>query len=301
MATLCGALSRPHHAYLFCGPGHVGKQTAALWFAQGLNCVQRDTGGGCGVCSDCEAIARGQHPDVRIFGSVSDEQRIKVEQVRELNQAVQAKPFSGAYQVFVLTDVDAMTVGACNALLKTLEEPPGETVLVLIARDPEAVLPTLVSRCVLVHFSLVDAASVADALRVRHPDLSADTRQAVVLRAQGRIGEAFRLASEGVEERLALAWPTVEDCWVWAENLAQMPTAKQEQALDEWLSGLHQQVRTLAPTQGSQAAIKAALMLAEGIESARRGLLQHGSAKLVFDQLARRFLQVQGLVTEGGD
>jgi len=145
---------RTAHAYLFAGPEGVGKRTAALALAQALNCQRGDAvDDGCGACQSCRKIARGLHPDVQAVEP--DGATLKIDQVRTLGADAALRPYEGKRKVFILQGAEKMTEQAANALLKTLEEPPGWTVLVLLTTTPSALPLTIVSRCQTVIFSAI--------------------------------------------------------------------------------------------------------------------------------------------------
>ncbi len=140
------ASDRVANAYIFHGPEGVGKSTAALIFAKALQC------GGeappCGECPACLKIDRGVHPDVIHVSPPEGRKSIGVEHIREavIGRAVQ-RPQEGNRQIFVIDEAHAVTIGAFNALLKTLEEPSYDTVIILITQNLHALPPTVVSRC----------------------------------------------------------------------------------------------------------------------------------------------------------
>ena len=145
---------RTAHAYLFSGPEGIGKRAAALALAQALNCQQGDAiEDGCGVCLPCRKIAKRLHPDVQVIEP--EGATVKIEQVRALEADAALGPYEGKRKVFILDGAEKMTEQAANALLKTLEEPPGRTVLVLLSTTPSALPLTIVSRCQMVIFSAI--------------------------------------------------------------------------------------------------------------------------------------------------
>jgi len=147
---------RTAHAYLFTGPEGVGKRAVALALAQALNCQHGDAvEEGCGVCLSCRKIAKGLHPDVQVIEPAGP--TLKIEQVRELEADAALGPYEGKRKVFVVDGAEKMTEQAANALLKTLEEPPGRTVLVLLSTATSALPLTIVSRCQVVIFSAIPA------------------------------------------------------------------------------------------------------------------------------------------------
>ncbi|MHB8420866.1 MAG: DNA polymerase III subunit delta' [Myxococcales bacterium] len=149
---------RIHHAYLFAGPPGVGKERAAVRFAQALNCEADPDG--CGACVSCRLIERGTHPDVITLapertgegGPEEGSREIRVDQVRVLCGTLQLAPVRARQKVAVLLSADRMNAAGQNALLKTLEEPPPQTTLVLVTDADERLLPTIRSRCLRIAF-----------------------------------------------------------------------------------------------------------------------------------------------------
>lgn len=144
------ALSRKRiaHAYLFEGPDGIGKRLVALAFARALLC---NHGTGCGDCSACRKIDHNNHPDIHILNA--DGASIKIEQIRGLQQSMSLRPLEGRYKICLIDGAEAMTLGAANALLKTLEEPRENTLLILLSDRPEQLLTTICSRCQRLPFS----------------------------------------------------------------------------------------------------------------------------------------------------
>ena len=140
------------HAYLFAGPPGIGRRTLALRFAQALNCLQPLVPGEpCGKCRDCVQIARLQHPDLIVTQAEAEGKTLKVEQVREARRTLMLKPYQSRFRVALFPRFQETSDGAANALLKTLEEAPSYAVLILTADSPEQLLPTIVSRCEVLH------------------------------------------------------------------------------------------------------------------------------------------------------
>ncbi|MDQ7843727.1 MAG: DNA polymerase III subunit delta' [Armatimonadota bacterium] len=205
---------RVTHAYLFVGPAGVGRTAAARAFAQLLNCERphAQIGDACGDCRACRLIGADQHPDVRLIDAERgllldadpEEQKKKVigiAQVRALRREVAFPPLEGRCKVYIFVGADRMQVDAANSLLKILEEPPPQVVIILIAETTVPMLPTVVSRCQLVRFSLIPSAEIEQALISRHGVDPGRARFMAAL-AGGQLGRAITWAASPE----ALAW-----------------------------------------------------------------------------------------------
>jgi len=135
------------HALLFTGPPGVGKRTLAVALAQAVNCLGPNPSEPCGRCSACRKIKRGVHPDLVEIEPEGRLRTIKIDRIRELRNQAAFRPFEGRTKVFIVREADRMGAEAANALLKTLEEPPPDTLIVLTSPEESDLLPTIVSRC----------------------------------------------------------------------------------------------------------------------------------------------------------
>ena len=138
------------HALLFAGAEGTGKHALCLAVASWLLCKTNADGRAetaCGECHSCQLMAAGTHPDFLICQPEEDSRQIRIDTVRRLNQFIYSTPQISHCQVVILRPLEVMNVSAANALLKTLEEPPGESFLLLEAERPGSVLPTIRSRC----------------------------------------------------------------------------------------------------------------------------------------------------------
>ena len=141
------------NSYLFLGSEGIGKKTVALQFAKTLNCLEREgeSEDACDHCTSCKKIDHALHPDVLLIEP--EGQNIKVDQVRQLQRELAYKPYEGKRRVCILTAADRMAPNMSNILLKTLEEPPLHTVIILLANNARFILPTILSRCQPVRFN----------------------------------------------------------------------------------------------------------------------------------------------------
>jgi DNA polymerase-3 subunit delta' len=141
------------HAYIFIGPAHIGKMTLALNLAQALNCEADKPP--CGQCDSCQKIASAKHADVQIIdlshSSDLNESRpraeISIDQIRQIQHSASLPPFEGKYKVFIINETEFLSLEAANSLLKTLEEPIGKVVYILLTTSGRLLPATVVSRC----------------------------------------------------------------------------------------------------------------------------------------------------------
>lgn len=202
---------RPGHAYLIAGPEAVGKTTLARTFAQALECEARAEERPCARCRSCRLFAAGAHPDFReIDRTTGQEERrsaraarnIPIEAVRGLQHDASLTAHLGGYKVYLIVGAEDLSLGAMDALLKTLEEPAPNVVIVLTATDVGLLPATVVSRCQVVKLGLVPTDEIATALVERH-GLDADRADLIAHVAAGRPGRALDLAAgaDGLAER----------------------------------------------------------------------------------------------------
>jgi len=138
------------HAYLLVGPADCGKTQTALSLAQLVNC-ESEKSQACGECEACRKIASGNHPDVHVIGN-DEMDSIKIEDIRFILSRVQLMAYEGRTKVFIIRNIELMTTDAANALLKTLEEPAANTLMILTTSTKESNLDTIISRCHIVKF-----------------------------------------------------------------------------------------------------------------------------------------------------
>ncbi len=191
IGRLKGVAGDPVHAYLFCGPEGTGKRSLAAIAARALNCQGQAAQKPCDTCPSCARYLSGNHPDHIV---VRSEKAIGVDDVRGLVERVSIKPYEGGRHTVAIEDADAMTVQAQNALLKTLEEPPGDAVFFLLAKSASPLLSTVRSRVRLVRFPPLGDEAVRKALeKLGMAPLRAN---ALAQLSEGSVGRALTLDAD---------------------------------------------------------------------------------------------------------
>ncbi len=186
------ANNRLAHAYLFSGAPGVGKKLTAFALAAAVNCTQ-PAGDACGSCPSCRKTAAGGHPDLHLLASEGEE--IKIDQIRQLQADLSLRPFEGAKKILIIDGADAMNTASANAFLKTLEEPPGDALIILITAMPHRLLPTIRSRCQEIRFMPLSRRTLAQALQTRR-GLSETDAWFVAALAQGSMGRGLEMDVE---------------------------------------------------------------------------------------------------------
>jgi DNA polymerase-3 subunit delta' len=182
------------HSYLFLGAEGIGKSLVALQFAKALNCLEgADTVDACDRCISCKKINRLVHPDVSIIEPQG--QTLKVDQVREMQKALAYRPYEGRCRVFILTAADRMAPHMSNTLLKTLEEPPPQTVIILQANHPRWILPTILSRCQPIRFNPLPSHLVSHWL-IKAKGLGEREAHLLATLSEGSPGKALEIKEE---------------------------------------------------------------------------------------------------------
>jgi DNA polymerase-3 subunit delta' len=232
------------HAYLITGPESVGRRTLALRFAQALNCPQPlESGEPCFTCSTCEKIEDLVHPDLTVTQAEIAGGQLKVDQIRELQHGLALAPYEAKFRIALILRFEEANPHAANALLKTLEEPPSQVIMILTAESAEKLMPTIVSRCEVLRLRPLANPDVNNGIQSvwKIPPEQANLLAHV---SGGRPGYAFRLYQE--PDLLAIRNASLDDLqdllssnrverFEYAESMAKNPETFRE-TLKVWLS-----------------------------------------------------------------
>jgi DNA polymerase-3 subunit delta' len=194
-------LNKISHAYILAGEDGAGKNMLADAFAMTMQCeeVQQkedrepDKINACGNCKSCHQAASNNHPD--IIRVTHEKASVGIDDIRiQVNNDIQIKPYSSPYKIYIIDEAEKLTEQAQNALLKTIEEPPGFGVILLLTNNLNALLPTIISRCVVLKLQAVDKMKIKEFLMKQHqvPDYQAELSTVF---AQGNVGRAIQYAS----------------------------------------------------------------------------------------------------------
>ena len=327
IAQLRAALrsGRVHHAWLLAGPPGVGKETTARAFAAALLCKE---GGdvpateACGVCASCQKVARGVHPDFVVVMPEAEavarkvlaredlprtpSRDLKIDQIRQVEAQLVHAPLEGRRRVVLLLSADSLNAAAQNAFLKTLEEPPAGTHLLLVADAGDALLPTIRSRCVRVPFAPLPLDFVA--ARVREAKgVDEETARLAAALSGGSLGGALAVSAESLADRArilealeALHGDDLRPLLAFAEELAGSGREASEVRLDvialfyrdaalaaEGLPDEALANRDLAPLvrRAAERGAEDALWRVRLATRAKDALRRHASARLAIEQM----------------
>ncbi len=320
------AKQQVHHAWLFQGPDGVGKELTAAGLAQALVCPEKPFEG-CGKCSACKRVDNRNHPDVtwvmpeaeqvdrgiagRSDFSNTPSRDIRIEQVRKLQERLAFRALESKYKVALLVTAHAMNQNAQNALLKTLEEPPKDTVLILISSAPDKLLPTIRSRCAKANFGPLPTAFIAEQVKAASKKGMEDAlAQQIAAMAAGSMARALSFDPATLERRKELieafealrpndasGWLTLAESWAEDRGTAESSldvlqvwfrdVALAQVGSDALVNGDLKELAQQAMTRVSPARLQRRTQL---IDEAKNAITQrNGSVRL---QLERMFVEM---------
>jgi DNA polymerase III subunit delta' len=186
------------HSYIFEGIPGCGRRKTALALIQALFCTAV-AGDACGVCPSCRKIAGGNHGDIHLVEPLPDKRDISIEQLRELQRELSLRPYEAPRKACILEPAERMSVNAANSLLKTLEEPPGNALIILLTENADMLLPTIRSRCQLIRFSPLSTENVR--LLLERNGVAADAADLLAPLSEGSMQRAGELDNETLAAR----------------------------------------------------------------------------------------------------
>ena len=192
---------RVSHAYIIAGEEGSGRNTLAYCFAKTLQC-ESGASESCGQCKSCKQAESGNHPDIIYVATDESKNIISVDKIREeLVGTMEIKPYSSRYKIYIIKEGEKMAEGAQSALLKTIEEPPEYGIVIIITTQPEKLLPTIRSRCVMIQTKPVKETDIHEYL-VNDCGVSEDKARFAIEYSQGNLGKAIKLATNEYYESL---------------------------------------------------------------------------------------------------
>lgn len=220
------------HAVIFSGEEGVGKRLAAEICAAGLLCENPVDGSPCGVCESCRLVAARSHPDFYVVEAEATKttRNIKIGQIREMQSEAALRPINSARRVVIIDGAELMNNAAANCLLKTIEEPPSQTIFILLTASRSSLLMTIRSRCMTVHFDKLKPAQIRDALITQGVDAQEAERLSVI--ADGSFGRALKLKDSGGAQFREAALDTFEK--ICRAELSNEEIFKQGAEMSDW-------------------------------------------------------------------
>lgn len=311
------------NSYLFYGQESVGKKLAAIELAKALNCEVSGPVDGCDQCSSCLKIEKRTHPDFFMLepeksSPTAREATLKIDAVRELQRKLMYLPYEGQTKVAIINNAECMNPQAANSFLKTLEEPPAQTLIILIASNPYQLLPTIVSRCQGIRFYPLPSEAIRKII-TRH--LTSETGEAppeeLELRSQRSRGQVARALEEDLletsqhrEELIDLisvvSFKRMDRAFRWTKTWAKQ-TDRIQLVLDE-LTNLLRDVAVIKTSSGTgtifnkdlarqletlaqQKSLSALLAMFEAVLNTKAALKSNANAQLSLENMLIHFCE----------
>jgi DNA polymerase III subunit delta' len=186
------------HAYIFEGPPGCGRNKTALALIQALFCSSVDDDA-CGVCPSCRKVAAGNHGDIHVVEPLPEKRDISIAQLRDIQRELALRPYEAPRKACIMEPADRMNINSANSFLKTLEEPPGNAIIILITENADMLLPTIRSRCQLVRFAPLSPEHVQLLLERNGMDTAAASLLAQL--ADGSMQRALELDNDSLALR----------------------------------------------------------------------------------------------------
>lgn len=300
------------HAYIFEGPIGCGRRKTALALTQAIFCKEISDDA-CGICPSCRKVAAGNHGDIHFVEPLPDKRDISIAQLRDIQRELALRPYEAPRKACIMEPADRMNTNSANSFLKTLEEPPGNAIIILLTENADILLPTIRSRCQLVRFSPLSAEHVCQLLEKQGMD--PETASLLAQMADGSMQKALELDNDSLNERretllkhfYALSLNRIVTVFDASEALSGNRDETLE-TLDMLLSIIRDVVHIAAGSgeiinssirqQLEQLAFRlnmeSSLRLADDILETRRAVQRNANAKLALDNL---FIRVAAAIT----
>jgi DNA polymerase-3 subunit delta' len=186
------------HSYLFEGVSGSGRKKTALALIQALFCTALPDDA-CGLCSSCHKIEHGNHPDIHLISPLPDKRDISVDQLRELQHDLSLRPYEAPRKACLIDPAERMNASSANSLLKTLEEPPGNALIILLTENAGMLLPTVRSRCQLMRFAPLSPEHLLTLLK--RSGMASDAAALIAPMSGGSLQKALELDNEALVAR----------------------------------------------------------------------------------------------------
>lgn len=293
------------HAYIFEGIPGCGRRKTAIALIQALYCRESQDDA-CGVCSSCRKVSSGNHGDIHLVEPLPDKRDISIAQLRELQRELALKPYEAPRKACILEPAERMNVSSANSFLKTLEEPPGNAIIIMLTENADMLLPTIRSRCQLLRFSPLSEEHVCLLLEKSGVESSAAAFAAQM--AEGSMQKAVITDNESLSERKALLCQYLEQLDM--RHIASVFDAAESlsgnrdetlEMLDIMLSMVRDAVITTSGCKSPQnrlqngigaLPLERILQVSEEILDTRRAVQRNANAKLALDTLLMRIAAI---------